>query len=165
MKHKRIPVAVGVALVLLCGLVLLPALVSGSGVTDADPLISLSYLNGTFRSQTDAAAAERIEAERKTLETELDGKIAAVKASSQSTADVTTHTRVSIPGGSSYTVPDGAEVLFLSGAATASDAGLTDATAGSAVAAGGALTANHLYLAGGTVTLRAGETSVILIRK
>lgn len=59
----------------------------------------------------------------------------------------------------------GAELVLRSGGAAASSSGLVNATAGKAVASGGALSANNWYMAGGDGTkVKASAESVFLIR-
>ena len=67
------------------------------------------------------------------------------------------------PGGSE-TLPAGTQMLFLSGTATMTGAGLTDVTAGEAVASGAVLSTNHLYVAAAECTLQASAETKILMK-
>ena len=53
---------------------------------------------------------------------------------------------------------------MLSGTVKAVGSGLTDVTAGTAVSAGGSLTANHLYVAGADCVLEATGTAKLLAK-
>ena len=140
--------------------------VSGSNITSSDPLISLSYLTGTFQNNIMSQIQSKITAESSKLQTTFQQRVNGMNSASGAQAAASaTHTSASIPAGSSYTVPANSEVLFLSGAATVTSAGLTDVTEGAAVSIGGDMTVNHLYAATSSVILRAGQTARILIRK
>lgn len=64
----------------------------------------------------------------------------------------------------SETLPAGTQMLFLSGTATMTGAGLTDVTAGEAVTSGAALSTNHLYVAAAECTLQASAETKILMK-
>lgn len=165
MKMKQPRRAWLIALI-ACAVLILPLAVSGSGLTDSDPLISLSYLTGTYQQQIIAEMQKQITARSQELTDTLDQRISDVRtAAGSSQAPASTHTTVNLTAGSSYTVPDGAEFLFLSGSAKATGAGLTDTTLGQSVAASAALTENHLYVAGTAVAIQSETAVKILIRK
>ena len=165
MKRKK-GIWLGAAAVLLCAIVLFPTLVSGSGVTESDPLISLSYLNGAYQDQVLQQSQQQIASAAQSLQSALDSRAAAVNAAAGAPiGDATTHTPAVLPAGSSYTVSEGAEFLFLSGSAKVTAAGLTDTTDGASVPADGVLQPNHLYIAGGTVSIQAADAAKLLIRK
>ena len=102
-----------------------------------DPLVTMSYL-------TDVAERE--------LTDQLDARInaavanaqAEVQSSAQAAAGV--YHAVELTAGKTIRCDAGTELLLLSGNATASGA-FADATAGEALASGGSLTVNLLYLA------------------
>ena len=158
--RRLIPVAV--VLVLITAM----AVVSGSNITSSDPLVTLSYLNGTYKQQILQDVQTAMGSRASQLEAVLNQRIAAFqRTSGTSGAAATTHSAVSIPANGSYVVPAYGEFLFLSGAATAKAAGLTDLTAGTAVAIGESLQVNHLYSATTSVAIQTTETARILIRR
>lgn len=140
--------------------------VSGSNITSSDPLVSLSYLTGTYKTEIMSGVQAAIDQKASQVEKTLNGRISGITSASGFQPAVTaTHSTANIPAGSSYTVPGNAEFLFLSGSVAAGGAGLVDLTEGTVVAIGAELTANHLYTATASVILRAGQTARILIRK
>ena len=135
MKHRALRTALLVLLVLaLIGGGVYAAVRYGS---QDDPLVTMSYL-------TDVAERE--------LTDQLDARInaavanaqAEVQSSAQAAAGV--YHAVDLTAGKTIRCDAGTELLLLSGNATASGA-FADATSGEALASGGSLTANHLYLA------------------
>ena len=103
--------------------------VSGSNITSSDPLISLSYLTGTFQNNILSQIQSKITAESSKLQSTFQQRINGMStASGMQTAASATHTAATVPAGSSYTVPTNSEVLFLSGTATVTSAGLADVT-------------------------------------
>ena len=135
MKHRALRTALLVLLVLaLIGGGVYAAVRYGS---QDDPLVTMSYL-------TDVAERE--------LTDQLDARInaavanaqAEVQSSAQAAAGV--YHAVDLTAGKTIRCDAGTELLLLSGKATASGA-FADATSGEALASGGSLTVNHLYLA------------------
>ena len=158
--RRLIPVAV--VLVLITAM----AVVSGSNITSSDPLVTLSYLNGTYKQQILQDVQTAMGSRASQLEAVLNQRIAAFQRTSGTPGTAaTTHSAVSIPANGSYVVPAYGEFLFLGGAATAKAAGLTDLTAGTAVAIGESLQVNHLYSATTSVAIQTTETARILIRR
>ena len=161
MLHSRKSkwIAAGIAAAVFLSLVLV---VSGENIGSEDPLISLSYLTGTYEKSLSEKITQAASAEGQKLSGKLDGYAAG--ASSQQSVSAT-HTKVEIPQGSSYVVPAGSEFLMLSGNVLTVAAGLTDTTDGVSVPASGVVSVNHLFVAGQSVTLTAAERTEILIRK
>lgn len=149
---------------LACVLVMVMA--TASNITTTDPLVSLSYLNGTIKNQLISDMEKSVESKASSLDVKLQQRVNGVKTAviSQSNAAVT-HSSVNIPANSSYSVPNGSEFLFITGNTAVQTAGLSDLTDGKAVSAQEQLVANHLYTATASVTIKASEPSRILIRK
>lgn len=163
---KRIILIVCAVAALTAAILVFPALVSGSGVSESDPLVSMSYLSGAYKDDLLAQAKAQTDSVSQSLQQQMQSHASALKASVGGvSADATTHTPVTIGAGSAYTVTDGAEFLLLSGNVRAVDAGLTDSTAGEAVAANGTLSENHLYITASSVVLQTDSEARILIRK
>lgn len=166
MKKNILRLRVLIPAAVVCVLTLAMAMASGSNITSSDPLVSLSYLNGTFKTQTLSEAQTAISTQSTQLETKLTQRINGVKtAAATQPAATATHTTVNIAANSSYVVPSGSEFLFLSGEAVAVAAGLSDLTDGTIVGAQGALQVNHLYAATTSVNIKATSSARILIRK
>lgn len=131
-----------------------------------DPLVSLSYLTGSYRtgllSDVDvavAAAKKQLTADFTAQTASLANPTAAVPATAQSD-----YKAVALGAGQSAVVKAGGEVLVVSGQPTAAGAGLVDATTGTAVAKGGALAENHLYIASAECPVQAGGECKLLIK-
>ena len=165
-RRKRV-MRLAVPAVVVCVLVFVMVAASGSNITSSDPLISLSYLTGPFKTQLldDVQTALRTETDLLSdrLERYATGVKRAITTSSSSV--VTTHTTAAIPSNSSYWISSGSEFLVLSGSISATAAGLTDVTEGTAVSAGSALTQYHLYTAAAGLNIKASDSAKILLRK
>ena len=126
----------GGALALLCAMALMTVSLAGGAGTDKDPLVTLSYLNETFKKeilqQVDQQIAER------------DRKLAAQGAGAASTFAV-----VDLAKGQTLTGAVGTEVMLRVGSAlcvSPSAPGLIDETDGKTLNGGGGLVQNHLYM-------------------
>ena len=162
-KRKWLFVSVGVLLAVV--LVLAVSVFGEEGAT-SDPLVSLGYLNGSYRSAILSDLDTKVRQEISALSEKLTKQIEAVKPSSAQNKTVQpTHTTVTIGASTAYTAPTGSEFLVLSGALSCGSATLTDTASGTRVNAGDALEVNHLYVATAATVLRASATAQILIRK
>lgn len=141
MKRNRwfLGLTAGLALGLLLNVTVIGA--AGTAGTDQDPLVTLSYLNGTFLD---------------TLLQKVDQKIAA-RNSQLSGGQITdsggtgsaSFTVVTLSGGQTLNGGIGCEVMLRVGTAVCvspSAPGLIDETAASALNNSGALVQNHLYM-------------------
>lgn len=152
--------AAALALTALAGL-------AGAAGTAEDPLVSLSYLTGTYRDNLLADVDTAVAAQGRTLTAAFSEQVSAVTAAlnaQPAQAAENDYETVALSAGQTVSVAAGGEVLLLSGAATVGGTGLTDATAGTAVAVGGALTANHLYVAAADCVVTAGGSVSLLVR-
>ena len=160
-KWRMISVAV-----LLTAAVTFAISVFGADDTASDPLVSLGYLNGSYRSEILSQVDEKLSQESDSLSEKLRTQIAAVKSENQQQPSVQpTHTTVGISASTSYTVPNGSEFLVLSGSLRCTTPTLTDTTLGERVAANSELSVDHLYVATGASVLQAADASQILIRR
>ena len=151
---------------LLCVAAVLVPVVSGDNITSSDPLISLSYLNGIFKTDLLSSVSDTIDDEVEKLDGELTTKINGVRdAIGNVPAPAATHSSVTVSSGSSYTVSAETEFLLISGSAKAKEAGLLDVTTGSTVAQGEELLENHLYIAVSRTGVLAEGTVKLLVRK
>ena len=122
--------------------------------TPDDPLVTLSYLR-------DVAERE--------ITYRTDGSISA--AVTQARTQVQSDTRaamgvfqpVELTAGQTLSCAAGAEVLLTSGSAVSSGS-FTDSTAGEALAAGGSLAVNHLYLAGEDAAVQTAQGASFMVR-
>ena len=156
---------VALLLVLFTAAALCTVLVSGANVTASDPVISLSYLTGTFQKETEAKIETLINTEKQKLEKTLSERISSVNTVLSQSAPAPTHTTASINAGTTYTVPAGSEFLFLSGRAVVKGAGLSDLTDGQLLSGDSELIPNHLYTAASQLQLQANAAAKILITK
>lgn len=130
------------------------AYAASSAGTQSDPLVSLSYLNDVLEPSIRSSYNSRITSEARDLEERLENSLADATGAFEA---------VSLAEGEGLTCAAGTELLFRSGSAICS-AALTDLTTGETLAAGGALTANHLYLASEACEVIASSASAMMVR-
>ncbi len=162
MKHS-LPLAAALALSLsaFAAAALLP-----DARASSDPLVSLSYLNGTYRAGLLASVDEAVAAAKKQLSADFSSQLASlgtVQTEVPAAPDNVYETR-SMTAGQTALLSPGGELLLVSGSANAASAGLVDATDGAAVASGAALAVNHLYLASASASVQAADSCQILIK-
>ncbi|MGM9618260.1 MAG: hypothetical protein ACI3W8_00255 [Oscillospiraceae bacterium] len=160
MKKRHMAAKLALALALVLALTAAGVSVLASAGGQSDPLVSLSYLNDTFLGtvteklqtlikQRDAALKEEFSAEIAAAEKELAGGSGA-GSSEPGSYNAPTFVVVTLQKGQTLTGKTGCELMLRVGTATcvaSSSPGLVDTTAGSTLGSGGALAANHLYMA------------------
>lgn len=119
----------------------------------ADPLASLSYLNGVFTSKVDAAVGERLNGSS-AFPQEAAGTVSAGTA-----AAVWTEVRLKQDDSLQASAGDGVLLLAGGGRVDYPSGAVVDVTAGTVVPSGGALAANHRYLAAEDTTANFVVTS------
>ena len=166
MKQHRICLKIFGIAVAVTAAVGLTMAVSGNN-TASDPLVSLSYLTGTYRTNLLKDVEADIQAESQKLSSSFSQQVSDLKGTMNGqtvTAEKNDFSTQSLTAGQQFTVRTGGEVLVLSGTVKAVGSGLTDVTTGTAVSAGGSLTANHLYVAGDDCVLEATGTAKLLAK-
>ena len=156
MKQKKWPLRLlsgGLVTAALIGV----AVAAGQQGTQADPLVTLSYLQQQALPQLLADVDEKVATRQDELEDKLsavaDGYVAEVEAAlgtSGGQSGGAVYQVVELSAGQTLTASAACEILLRSGAAACvsdSSPGLVDMTDGSTLPNGGALKANHLYLA------------------
>ena len=144
MKENTMKLIIAVlAVLLLAGVTAYAATNYGS---KNDPLITKSYLDEVVKPE---------------LESELQSKLDAAAADMLRSAPGE-FTKVELGSGRSMYCAAGCQLLPVSGSITASGM-LADTTMGSAVAAGTALSANHLYLTTEDGTVTAADSAAVLV--
>lgn len=98
--------------------------------SQSDPLITKSYLDQVLQPKLESELKEQLTAAEDRMRGSTPGEF----------------TELSLSSGQSLRLSTGGEVLVCSGSAKALGV-LSDTTAGSSLAEGGSLTANHLYVA------------------
>ncbi|MBQ7145099.1 MAG: hypothetical protein IJR65_08090 [Oscillospiraceae bacterium] len=145
MKKQTITV-IAAALLLIAFGVAVYAVTSADYGTQADPLVTKSYLDQVLRPELDRELQEALEA-----------------AEAQNQPASGDFERVTLKAGQTLRCGLGTELLLTAGTAKARGT-LSDVTAGTALNSGAALTANHLYLtAGDDARLETGETAELLV--
>lgn len=127
-------------LIPLC--VLLAAAVWAFAAGDAgDPLASLSYLNGTFASLVESRVDERLDASDKAL---LDG----TESSGTAVSSAATWVEIRLKKDDVLQGTTGTNVMLLAGSGQVaySSGAVVDATTGTTVASGSALSVRHRYI-------------------
>lgn len=179
MKQKKWPLRLlsgGLVTAALVGV----AVAAGQQGSQSDPLVTLSYLRQQALPQVLEDVDEKVAARQSELEDKLsavaDGYAAEVEAAlsgsvgtgSGSQTGGAVYQVVELPAGQTLTGSAACELLLRSGTATCvsdSSPGLVDMTDGATLANGGALKANHLYLA--TIEgrgVRASTAVTIMVR-
>ena len=164
---RKLICKLGALALALTALVGAAAYAAGAG-TSSDPLVTVSYLENTFTPSVTASVNAQISAARTSLDDALAARVRSFEANlaqapAQTGAQAGDYVSLTLAAGQTLDVTPGAELLFLSGKATAA-AALTDTTAGASVASGGALSAYHLYIATGTGTVTASAESKLLVK-
>ena len=138
-------------LALFFALTVLAGVVFAAGGDSSDPLISLSYLQGTFRDKVDRSVDSKLDTSDKAAyaqaEPALRAAISAAEANvGGNVADTFAERR--LKQGDILSGATGLQVIVLAGNVTAqfSSGAVVDVTAGSEIQSGAALTANHRYL-------------------
>ena len=138
-------------LALFFALTVLAGVVFAAGGDSSDPLISLSYLQGTFRDKVDRSIDSKLDSSDKAAyaqaESALRAAISAAEANvGGNVADTFTERR--LKQGDILSGATGLQVIVLAGNVTAqfSSGAVVDVTTGSEIQSGAALTANHRYL-------------------
>ena len=152
MNRKKIRTTL-CALLALAGLTAIASTASGGAGSQADPLVTLSYLTETFTGQVMERVDERIVQRNAALSAELGGAYAAVTLSAGQTLSGEAGCELLLRSGSAVCVADSAGVP-----------GLVDATSGGSVNGGGTLQANHLYLMPAPAGVRASSEATVLVR-
>lgn len=131
-----------------------------------DPLVSLSYLTGSYRTGLLSDVDVAVAAAKKQLSADFTAQAAALTnpSSTPPSAARNDFETLNLTSGQSAPVTAGGELLVVSGQATAAAAGLVDATAGAPVAKGTALLANHLYVASADSSVQSGESCQLLVK-
>ena len=133
-------------------LVLLGCITAGSAGSQSDPLISLSYLNGTYLTDLRTQVTQWVTENTREL---------AVGATQ--TADGWTVSNRFVPEegeyGDTVTLATGSGLIWTDGSGAVSSGVLVDATAGAELGAGKALTAGHRYLAGADAVVAVSSQS------
>ena len=123
-------------------LVLLGFVTTGLAGSQSDPLISLSYLNGTFLTDLKVCVTQWVAQDTQDLYGDAAG---------QTSADGWTVSSGFVSGeggyGDTVTLATGSGLIWTAGSGAVSSGLLVDATAGMELAAGKTLTAGHRYLA------------------
>lgn len=147
---------VPVVFLLLCAIVIGAVAAGGDA---SDPLISLSYLNGTYASKVDAAVNSRLDASDKTIKQSVSGG----SSSAGGYAGQWAETR--LKKSDVLTGSTGLSVMLLAGSVKVSYSSgcVVDVTTGSTVASGSALTARHRYLVAEDTTASFTVTSLTAV--
>ena len=140
-------------------LVLLSCVTAGSAGSQSDPLISLTYLTGTYFPDLKAYVTQWVAQDTQ----ELYDDAAAKTGQTSVSADGWTVSSGFVSGEAGYggtvTLTTGSGLIWIAGSGAVSSGALVDATAGTELAAGKALTAGHRYLAGADTVVVASSQS------
>ena len=135
---------------------------AGSAGSSADPLITLSYLNGTFAKQVQTMVDESVAARKAEMEQALDKLIASGGSQTGTSAGGSVFAVVTLGQGQTLVM------LRVGNAVCGStdSVGLIDTTGGTNLPSGAALAVNHLYMV--TISTRSvtatSDTVKVLVR-
>lgn len=139
-----------------CAAVVLAAGFAAAAGSQDDPLVTLGYLKNIFTPQVQTMVDEAVAASEEQNKVDFDAALTDWDAKvSQAVEDAVntpvtvnpaSFTAAAMAEGTAVTIQAGCEVIVRSGAPVCS-AALIDQTAGTVLAAGKTLSANHLYLA------------------
>lgn len=135
-------------------------LAAGTPGSEADPLVTLSYLNDTFLPQLLSRVDEKLDERDRALSDKLDAQILADSkrlteqygtgnAQTESSGQYNTFTVVTLSSDQTLYGDIGCEVMLRVGTAscvTPSTPGLIDETDGTTLGGGASLIQNHLYM-------------------
>lgn len=129
-----------------------------------DPLVTLSYLNTTFRTQVQTLVDQTVDRRKAELE---DALAKVLEQGGGGTAGGNVFSVVTLSQGQTLEGEVGCEVMLRIGSAvcgSTDSVGLIDTTTGANLASGGALVTNHLYMvtiSPRTVTATSGTVKVL----
>ena len=170
MKQRKTAWTIRLSALLLAGLCLCGGPALAAGGDQDDPLITLSYLTRTVTPDI----LEQVERQGEQYRTQLLERFnTAIEEFRQQNPGASggeggaAYTAVTLTGGQRLSLDAGSEVLLRSGSASVSSSGapaLTDLTSGASLDSGGALAANHLYLApaAGRVVTASGAVQLMV---
>lgn len=140
------------AVILACACVI-SGVAMASGGSQADPMISKSYLDGTYWSSLISLVDTGVSSATKSVYDKAVAKLSSQTGSQTGGWTSSASFRTESGGkGSTVKLALGASLLWTSGTGTAGGT-LVDVTTGKEVPAGGSLTANHRYLAPNEATV------------
>lgn len=137
-----------IAAAALCVCFLFTAAYAANAGGQNDPLVTLSYLNGTFTTQVKAMVDQAVSDRQAEMEKSLNDILASHSGGGGSSSGGV-FTVVTLTQGQTLVGNVGCEVMLRVGSAVCASpdqVGLVDTTSGSVLAGGQALTANHLYM-------------------
>ena len=168
-KKHLIPklIAIVMAVVLIVSLTILAAGTGSSAGTTSDPLVTMSYVNETFRAEL----LQQLQQEMNTSQVEFSQSISAMLQSisnqysgyapeSDAQSD---YISVTVPAGESVQLQAGHQFLVLSGTGKVSQNMMVDTTSGKSLSSGNALSENHFYTVPGEAAITADTDLTILI--
>lgn len=157
-------------LALFFAITLLAGVVFAAGGDSSDPLISLSYLQGTFRDKVDKSVDSKLDTSDKAAYAQAESALRATIAAAEANAGgnvADTFTEKRLRQGDILSGATGLQAVVLAGNVNVqfSSGAVVDVTTGSEVQSGAALTANHRYLVAEDTSAQftvAGKTAVVM---
>lgn len=159
---------IGLAALCVCFLFTAAYAANAAPGSQTDPLVTLSYLNGTFTTQVKTMVDQTVNERQAELEQSLKNILAGNGAAAAlPSAGGSVFTVVTLSQGQSLVGDVGCEVMLRVGSALCGapdSVGLIDTTSGSVLGSGQALQTNHLYMvtiSGRSVTAAAPTVKVL----
>ena len=168
-KHLILKLAAcALALTLLVGLAAVAAGAGTSAGTSSDPLVTLSYVDETFRASLLSEVDQRIDAAQgeytAQLNTMLSSFSSRINTPAASTPASSSYRTVTLAEGQTQTLTAGQQFLVLSGTGTVGANAIVDVSDGKSLSPGAALSENHLYTAPAATSFTATVGMSILLR-
>ena len=135
--------------------------------TQSDPLVTLSYVTGSYKDDLIDGVKSSVSANQKALEKDFSKDIASFKSqlkTTKVTAEENQFETITMTAGKTIQISTGSEILMISGVGEITIGDLTDTTAGKNVKSGGVLDANHLYISAADGTITAQNQVQILVK-
>ena len=168
MRKRSVWMKATAAAFILVALIGLTIIAESAAGTSSDPLVTLSYINGTYKSELLESVNATVSAGQSQLANTLASQITSFKSTLSKKTEISVsnpYQVVTLTEGKSHEVTTGAEILMLSGTVSVDCAVLTDTTACAQVAGMGALLENHLYIGSGKCQLVASGSAKFLIKQ
>ena len=164
-KPDRITVIFG-AVVLTAVVVVGAFSAAAASGSQQDPLVTLSYLTQVVTPQLMNEVDKQVAANEQALESKINAAINDLEAQlGTGGGQSASFTPVTLAAGKTLTLQAGCEILPRAAGVRLSGGTLADATSGGSLAAGGTLSANHLYVASqDSCTLSAPGSVTLLVR-
>lgn len=161
-------IACALVVVLVVGFAVLASGAGTSAGTTSDPLVTLSYVDETFRAELLQHLQQNLGASQSEFNQTMYAMLDRISSQSvgyvPETSAQSSYVSVIIPAGDTLQLYPGQQFLVLSGSGKVSLNMMVDTTAGKSLSSGHALSENHFYTVPAESAITAGTELSILIK-